>query len=108
MTLDDLRSILLMKIIPNAYSPIIGIAINHIVTPLPSGVISAPNIAIITIAYLKFLLQNLESNKPANDNPYIITGNWNANPNPIMNWSANVMKSLIVTNVSAPTDSPYL
>jgi hypothetical protein len=41
-----------------------GPAINHIVTPLPSGVINAPNIVQIAMAYLNLDLQNLCSTIP--------------------------------------------
>ena len=67
-------SFLLMAKMPTAYRAIMGNATNHIVTPLPSGVIIAPKIVMIIIAYLKFLCQNLESVRPLKDNPYINTG----------------------------------
>jgi hypothetical protein len=63
-----------MAIMPIAYRAIIGKAINHIVTPLPSGVIIAPNTEIIISAYLKFFSQNFESVTPLMDNTYIMTG----------------------------------
>ena len=63
-----------MASMPIAYRAIIGNAMNHIVTPLPSGVIIAPNTVMIIIAYLKFLCQNFESVAPLSDNTYIMTG----------------------------------
>ena len=52
-----------------------GIETNHMVRPLPSGVITAPKITINISAYLKFLNQNLLSIKPVNDKAYISNGN---------------------------------
>ena len=43
---------------PATYNVNIGPAINHIVIPLPSGVITAPKITITTIAYRIFFRQN--------------------------------------------------
>ena len=51
-----------------------GPAINHIVTPLPSGVIMAPKMTIITIAYLIFFLQKSASTIPDADIAYITSG----------------------------------
>ncbi len=61
--------------IPRKYSNNIGIETNHMVRPLPSGVITAPKITISINAYLKFLNQNLLSIKPVNDKTYISNGN---------------------------------
>ena len=49
--------------------------INHIVTPLPSGVISAPKITMTIIAYRMFFRQNFASVIPVRLIAYIITGN---------------------------------
>lgn len=61
--------------IPKEYSNNIGMEMNHMVRPLPSGVITAPKIIMNINAYLKFLSQNLLSIKPVNDKVYIINGN---------------------------------
>ena len=71
--------------IPKKYSNNIGIEINHMVSPLPSGVMTAPKTTININAYLKFLSQNLLPIKPVNDKIYIINGNWNEIPNAIKN-----------------------
>jgi len=60
---------------PARYNPIIGPAINHIVTPLPSGVTSAPKITMTIIAYRMFYSQNFASVTPDWLIAYIITGN---------------------------------
>ena len=60
--------------IPKRYSNSIGIEINHMVRPLPSGVITAPKITIDISAYLKFFNQNLDPTKPVKDMIYIIRG----------------------------------
>ncbi len=60
--------------IPKRYSNSIGIEINHMVSPLPSGVITAPKITIAISAYLKFFNQNLAPIKPVKDMIYIIRG----------------------------------
>lgn len=52
-------SFLLMAKMPTAYRAIMGSATNHIVTPLPSGVIIAPKTVMIIIAYLKFFARTL-------------------------------------------------
>ena len=59
---------------PARYNAIIGPAINHMVTPLPSGVIIAPKITIATIAYQRFRLQNFESVIPDMLIAYIASG----------------------------------
>jgi len=59
---------------PIVYNNSIGIEINHMVTPLPSGVIKAPNNTINIMAYLKFFIQNLLSIKPVKERIYIIRG----------------------------------
>lgn len=59
---------------PITYRAIMGRATNHIVTPLLSGVITAPKIVMIIIAYLKFFCQNFESVRPPKDSAYINTG----------------------------------
>jgi len=69
---QTLRSIM---IIPVTYSSIIGPAMNHIVTPLPSGVMAAPKIAIARIAYRMFFLQKSEPTAPDADTAYITSGN---------------------------------
>ena len=60
---------------PAKYNAIIGSDTNHIVTPLPSGVITAPKTMMAIIAYRMFLLQNLESIKPERLTAYIMRGN---------------------------------
>jgi hypothetical protein len=60
--------------IPKRYSNSIGIEINHMVSPLPSGVMTAPKITIAMSAYLKFFNQNLVPIKPVKDMIYIIRG----------------------------------
>ena len=79
-----------------------GPATNHIVIPLPSGVIMAPNITKIKAAYLKFFLQNLGFITPVSDIAYMKIGSSNAIPNPRKNCSTNEIKSLILRKVSAP------
>jgi len=81
---------------------------NHIVTPLPSGVITAPKITIITIAYLIFFLQKFESTIPDADIAYITSGSWNENPNANKNCKTKVTKSIMFKKVTSPADSPYL
>ena len=60
--------------IPRRYSNSIGIEINHMVSPLPSGVMTAPKSTIAISAYLKFFIQNLVPIKPVKDMIYIIRG----------------------------------
>ena len=55
---------------PHIYNAIIGPEINHIVTPLPSGVIAAPTITMATIAYLMLFLQNFASVNPDFERAY--------------------------------------
>ena len=93
---------------PAKYNAIIGNDTNHIVTPLPSGVITAPNTIMAIIAYRKFLLQNLASTKPERLTAYIMSGNWNEIPNANKNCKTNVTKSIIFKKVTNPADSPYL
>jgi hypothetical protein len=59
---------------PRIYNNIMGMETNHMVRPLPSGVINAPKIIINIKAYLKFFIQNLLSIRPVNDRIYIISG----------------------------------
>ena len=67
-------SCLSATIMPAKYNAIIGNDTNHIVTPLPSGVITAPKTMMAIIAYLKFLLQNLASTNPDRLIAYIMSG----------------------------------
>ena len=97
-----------MIIMPAVYNAIIGPAINHIVTPLPSGVIIAPKMTMITIAYRIFFLQKSVSVAPDADMAYITRGNWNENPNASKNCSTKVTKSITLRKVTRPADSPYL
>lgn len=60
--------------IPSIYSSNIGPEMNHMVIPLPSGVITAPKIMIISSAYLKFLNQKSKPTKPAKEIANIING----------------------------------
>ena len=94
--------------IPIRYNAIIGPATNHIVSPLPSGVIIAPKITKTIIAYRKLCLQNLGSIRSVNEIAYIIIGSSNAIPKPRKNCSTNDIKSLILRNVSTPIAWPYL
>jgi hypothetical protein len=60
--------------IPATYKRIIGPATNHIVTPLPSGVINAPNIVHKVMAYLNLDLQKVYSTIPDTVRAHIIIG----------------------------------
>jgi hypothetical protein len=75
MLVSSLGTFIFIIKIPKEYSNNIGIEMNHMVRPLPSGVITAPNIIIKTNAYRKFFNQNRLSIKPVNDKIYIINGN---------------------------------
>jgi hypothetical protein len=63
-----------MNNMPAKYNPIIGPATNIIVTPVPSGVMTAPKIIMMTIAYLTFFLQKSLSTIPDIDIAYMING----------------------------------
>ena len=63
-----------MNNMPAKYNPIIGPATNIIVTPVPSGVIIAPKIMIMTIAYLAFFLQKSFPTISDMDIAYMISG----------------------------------
>src|ERR687895_704646 len=84
-----------------------GIDTNHIVTPLPSGVISAPKMTRMSTAYRKFLRQNLGEIVPVSDMPYISIGSWKAIPKPRKNCITNEIKLLIVRKVATLRASPY-
>ena len=56
--LVSLSFIFRVIIYPTIYKLIIGIVINHIVMPLASGVIIAPNTTKINNVYLQFSFQN--------------------------------------------------
>ena len=58
----------------STYRRSIGPAANHIVTPLPSGEIRAPKIAIMITAYFSLCLQNLYSTILETVNAYITIG----------------------------------
>ena len=81
---------------------------NHIVTPLPSGVISAPKMTRIRRAYRKFVRQNLGEMVSVSDMPYISIGSWKAKPKPRKNCITNEIKLLIVRKVATLRASPYL
>ncbi len=93
--------------IPIRYNTIIGMAINHIVTPLPSGVTKAPKIMIIIKAYLKFFIQKFNPIKPDNERIYIINGNWKEIPNAMKNCKTKLINSFIFRNERTPSDWPY-
>lgn len=93
---------------PTKYNTIIGMDINHIVIPLPSGVIMAPNITIMTIVYLILFFQNFLSTIPILVVVYITNGNSKDIPNAKRNCKTNVTKSVILKNVVIPAYSPYL
>ena len=59
-----------------------GPVMSHIVIPLPSGVITAPNITKIITEYLKFFRQNEASVTPVKEIAYIKIGSSNAIPMP--------------------------
>ena len=80
---------------------------NHMVIPLPSGVIKAPNIIIRIKAYLKFFIQNLLLIKPVSEITYIINGNWNDIPKAIKNCRIKLINSLIFKKERIPIDCPY-
>ena len=63
-----------MNNMPAKYNPIIGPATSIIVTPVPSGVMTAPKIIMITIAYLAFFLQKSLSTISDIDIAYITSG----------------------------------
>src|SRR5215204_289474 len=84
-----------------------GIDTNHIVTPLPSGVISAPKMTRMSTAYRKFVRQNLGEIVSVSDMPYISIGSWKEIPKPRKNCSTNEIKLLIVKKVSALRAWPY-
>lgn len=88
--------------IPIIHSAIKGIAIKHIVIPLPSGAIITPKITKINAAYRKFFRQNVESISPVSEIPYIMIGNSKVSPNAIKNRDINEIKSLMLRNVSTP------
>ena len=81
---------------------------NHIVTPLPSGVIAAPNITMATTAYRMLDRQNLAPTIPEALAAYIASGSWNDTPNARRNWRTNPTKSITLRKVTSPDDSPYL
>lgn len=87
---------------------IIGIDTNHMVTPLPSGVITAPNITIITIEYRIFFFQKFLPTMPILLVAYISNGNSNDIPNANRNCRTNVTKSVIFKNVMIPAYCPYV
>src|SRR5574340_574481 len=93
---------------PMRYNTIMWPATNHMVTPLPSGVMAAPKMTIAIMAYRMLFLQNFGSINPDAVSAYIISGNWNDIPNARMNWSTNVMKSIMFRNVTKSADWPYL
>ena len=97
-----------MTAIPAAYSAIIGPAMNHIVTPLPSGVMAAPNMTMATTAYRMLDRQNRAPTAPEAVAAYIASGSWNDRPNARRNWRTNPTKSITFRKVTRPADSPYL
>ena len=96
-----------MNNMPAKYNPIIGPATNIIVTPVPSGVIIAPKIMMITIAYLAFFLQKSLSTIPDIEIAYMINGSWKENPNANKNCNTKVTNSITFRNVTSPAESPY-
>jgi hypothetical protein len=93
--------------IPIKYNNNIGTEINHIVSPLPSGVITAPKITIAINAYLKFFNQNFVPINPVKERIYIINGSWKASPNAIKNWSTKLTNSFMLKKDKIPKDWPY-
>ncbi|TVP41647.1 hypothetical protein NARC_10053 [Candidatus Nitrosocosmicus arcticus] len=93
--------------IPIPYNNNIGMEINHIVIPLPSGVITAPKMIIIKSAYLKFFIQNWRLTRPLAERINITSGNWKEIPNAMKNCSTKLMKSEMFRNVRTPIDCPY-
>jgi hypothetical protein len=63
-----------MSNIPIKYKASIGIEINHIVIPLPSGVIIAPKMIIISKANFKFFIQKFNPTNPLNERKNITSG----------------------------------
>ena len=96
-----------MNNMPAKYNPIIGPATNIIVTPVPSGVMTAPKIMMITIAYLAFFLQKSLPTISDIDIAYMTSGSWNENPNANKNCNTKVTNSITFRKVTNPADSPY-